>query len=155
MDISIPGYDNKTFTDLVLDYNGTLAVDGVVKEGVLERLKKLSEVLKIHVVTGDTHGNVKKQLAGYPCNIHIISKSNQTIEKKEYLNNLNSNETIAIGNGRNDSEMLKKAGLGIALLQEEGLFCKTLLSADVVYKEITNVLDALLKENRLKATLRD
>lgn len=155
MNISIPGYEKNIFTDLVLDYNGTLAVDGVVKEGVLERLNKLSEVLKIHVVTGDTHGNVKEQLVEFPCKIHIISNNNQTTEKKEYLNCLNSNETIAIGNGRNDSELLSNAGLGVAVLQEEGLFSKTLMSADIIFKGINNALDALLKENRLKATLRD
>jgi soluble P-type ATPase len=50
--------------------------------------------------------------------------------------------------------MLNTAGIGIAVLGEEGLCVETLNAADVVVRDIHNALDSLLKPQRLVATLR-
>ena len=50
--------------------------------------------------------------------------------------------------------MLKHAMLGIALLQEEGLYTQTLMASDIVCTDIWDVLNYLEKPNRLKATLK-
>jgi soluble P-type ATPase len=54
--IEIPGYGNQELMNLMLDLNGTLAVDGELINGVKERLNNLSELLDIYVVTADTFG---------------------------------------------------------------------------------------------------
>jgi soluble P-type ATPase len=54
MEINIPGLKALRLTHLVLDFNGTLACDGKVLEGVRERLEALARELEIHVLTA-TH----------------------------------------------------------------------------------------------------
>lgn len=155
MQLLIPGFNKKEFNHLIMDFNGTIALDGDVLEGVKDRLEALSKYIKIHVVTGDTHGNVKDRLKDFPCEIIIIPTTNQTIEKAKYIDSLEPLKTIAVGNGRNDGLMLKKAGLGVSVIQKEGLFTETLKNSDIIYSDINDFLDALLKPARLKATLRD
>lgn len=155
MKINIPGYDKEEFTDIVFDFNGTLAIDGEIINGVKDKFLSLSQILSIHVVTGDTYGNVVKALRDYPCKVHIIPPTNQAEEKLNYIKSLDAEKTIAVGNGKNDKLMLNKAGLGISILQKEGLFVETLTSAVLIYNNIIDVLNSLLKPNRLKASLRN
>ena len=55
MNIQIPGYKTLDLSFLVLDYNGTIAVDGQIPPEVKEALVRLSKDLQIHVLTADTH----------------------------------------------------------------------------------------------------
>ena len=64
MRIEIPGYKSMDLKYLVLDYNGTIAKDGIISEGVKERLKKLSGIYEIYVLTADTHGTARKMCEG-------------------------------------------------------------------------------------------
>ncbi|MGN2393350.1 HAD family hydrolase, partial [Pelomicrobium sp. G1] len=59
-----------------------------------------------------------------------------------------------IGNGRNDHLMLKAAALAIAIVQQEGVWAGTLMSAQVIVGDIRDALDLLLYPQRLVATLR-
>ena len=82
-------------------------------------------------------------------------KAGQEQEQKAALiNQLGSEHVVAIGNGANDTDMLKAAAIGIAVLGPEGLCAETLLAADVVVTSITDALDLLLVPKRLIATLR-
>ena len=68
--IDIPGHGPLPLRHLVLDYNGTLALDGNLVPGVAERLTELAAApgaLRVHVITADTFGQVRQQLAGLPC----------------------------------------------------------------------------------------
>lgn len=152
--LNIPGKEKIAVCHLLLDYNGTLACDGQIKTGVLERLEKLSEHVNIHVITADTFGSVHEQCDKDFITIHIISKEAQDKAKLDYLNTLGAEQTVAVGNGLNDALILKHAALGFALLQEEGCFTGSLLSSDVIFKSINDALDALLYPDRLVATLR-
>ena len=152
--ITIPGMDEITLSHLLLDYNGTLACDGQIKAGVLERLEKLSQSIKIHVITADTFGSVQEQCDTSFIHIHIIGKEAQDHAKLAYLKTLGPEHTVAIGNGRNDALILEAAELGFAVLQEEGCATKSLLASDVLFQSINDALDVLLSANRLVATLR-
>ena len=55
MTIEIPDYKTLELEYLVVDYNGTLAVDGEIRDGVKERLSRLSKDFTIYVLTADTH----------------------------------------------------------------------------------------------------
>ncbi|MDD3592057.1 MAG: ATPase P [Sulfurovum sp.] len=152
--ITIPGMEEIRLDHLLLDYNGTLACDGQIKAGVLERLEKLSQSVKIHVITADTFGSVQEQCDASFIHIHIIGKEAQDRAKLEYLKQLDPQHTVAVGNGRNDALILQEARLGFALLQEEGCATQSLLTSDVLFQSINDALDVLLNANRLVATLR-
>ena len=155
IDIEIPGSTNLHISHLVLDYNGTLALDGELLEGVAERMERLLPYLQMHVITADTHGTVKMKLNGLPCSLHIISPREQDQQKDAYVRSLGAENVVAIGNGRNDSLMLKTAALGFALIQQEGGSVAGILQADIVCTDILNAFDLLLHPSRLKATLRN
>jgi len=54
--VDIPGRGRLEIAYLVLDLNGTLALDGVVPAAVLERLQALSNEVQVHVITAETFG---------------------------------------------------------------------------------------------------
>ena len=152
--LSIPGFKNIQLNYLVLDFNGTLAVDGKLLNGVGEKLNELAAQLEIHVITADTFGEAKTQLKNINCKLKIIDDSEQLSQKLDFIKQLGADNVVAVGNGRNDALMLKHAALGIGLIQEEGASIETILSADVVCKNILDALNLLTNPLRLKATLR-
>ena len=62
MHFAIPGYDSLDVQHIVCDYNGTIALDGILLAGVEDAFNRLSEHVQIHVITADTHGSAKAQL---------------------------------------------------------------------------------------------
>ena len=71
IEIAIPGGDPLLLAHALLDFNGTLAQDGMLIEGVAERLRSLATRLQIHVVTADTAGTAASALAGLPLSLAI------------------------------------------------------------------------------------
>jgi soluble P-type ATPase len=152
--IDIPGFANLELEYLVLDFNGTLAVEGILLPSVGEALRGLASQLEIHVITADTFGLAAGQLAGLPVKLTIAPAESQAEVKRQFVSRLGSDCVVAIGNGRNDREMLKAAALGIAVIQTEGASAETLASADAVSSNILDALDLLRNPRRLIATLR-
>ncbi|MEJ2747428.1 MAG: ATPase P [Anaerolineae bacterium] len=154
IEISIPDFGDLHLEHLVLDYNGTLAVDGRILFGVRERLERLANQLTIHVITADTFGKAADYLAGIPCQLDILPPGRQDEAKREFVRELGVEKCVCVGNGRNDRLMLQEAALGIAILQEEGAAAATLIAADVVVPDIQSALELLMQPLRLTATLR-
>lgn len=154
IEIDIPGFRTLRLSHLVADYNGTLAVDGMLLPGVAEALTQLASDVRIHVVTADTFGMAGAQLAGLPVHLTIIPGTSQAAAKGAFVASLGGNTVVAIGNGRNDGEMLAAAALGIALIQQEGAAGATLAKADVVCSSAMDALELLRNPKRLVATLR-
>lgn len=154
LEVKIPGRNPLRLSNLILDYNGTIAVDGKVIEGVRDRLEVLSSSLGIHVLTADTFGSVRNELSGIACRLSVISLENQAQAKMEYVRKLGCEEAVCIGNGRNDVTMLHNAALGIAVIQSEGACLEAVLAADVVTTSVLDALDLLIHPLRLTATLR-
>jgi soluble P-type ATPase len=154
IEISIPDFGDLHLEHLVLDYNGTLAVDGRILFGVRERLERLANQLTIHVITADTFGKAADYLAGIPCQLDILPPGRQDEAKREFVRELGVEKCVCVGNGRNDRLMLQEAALGIAVLQEEGAAAVTLIAADVVAPDIQSALELLMQPLRLTATLR-
>ena len=152
--IDIPGFKRLELKHLVLDYNGTLACDGRLIEGVKRCLNHLSQSVQIHVLTADTFGKARSGLEGIDCDLSILPLENQDSGKLAYVENLGASSTVCIGNGRNDRLMLRAAALGIAVILEEGASVKTIKDADIVCTSIVSALDLLFNPLRLVATLR-
>jgi soluble P-type ATPase len=149
--LELPG-GRSAFQRLVLDYTGTLSKDGRLLPGVAERLDGLAESLSITVLTADTFGTAREQLATLPVEVRLITDGK---EKALVVEEMGPESVIAIGNGRNDVPMMEVAGLAIAVLGPEGAAGAILRSADVVTRDIGDALDLILSPLRLKATLRD
>ncbi len=152
--VDIPGWGPLKLDHLVLDYNGTLAVDGILCEGVAERLTRLSRDLEIHILTADTFGKVREGMRAVPCDVTILEPGAQDQGKLDFVRRLGPGRTCAIGNGRNDRMMLEAAALGIAVILEEGAAAVSLAAADVVCRSVGDALDLLRNPLRLTATLR-
>ena len=152
--INILGFADVTITDVIFDYNGTLAVDGLLIGGVASQLTELSKNVTIHIVTGDSLGTAKSELQGIPCNILIVPPIEQGIAKQNYLQKLNFKETISIGNGRNDRQIMKESAIGILIMGNEGAAVEALKVADVVVLNIFDAFNLLQHPNRLLSTLK-
>jgi soluble P-type ATPase len=151
--IEIPGRPTLQIQHLVLDLNGTLAVDGQVVPPVLERLRRLSDRLDTHVVTADTFGTADT-LRGLGATIVRLPPGDQVAAKAEAVRALGSEHTMAMGNGMNDAAMLREAILGVVILGREGAALPALLAADLAVASIEDGLDLLLHPQRLVASLR-
>lgn len=152
--IEIPGRPALMLEHVVFDFNGTLACDDILYEGLAERLVLLSAKLQLHVVTGDTFGKAAEQLAGLPCKLTVLPSSGQSEAKLAYVESLGRDRTATIGNGFNDRLMLNSACLSIAVLQNEGLASASLMVADIVVRYIVDAIELFLNPLRLVATLR-
>lgn len=154
--VEIPGGEPLRLATLLLDYNGTLALDGVLLPGVAERLERLAAVLRVVVLTADTHGTVHEQVRGLPVAVEVIGMggTGQDVAKRDALRACGAASCAAMGNGRNDALMLGEAAFSVAVLGGEGVAGGALQAAQVVVRDIRDGLDLLLVPGRLKATLR-
>ncbi|MGF3113467.1 HAD family hydrolase [Facklamia sp. P9177] len=150
----IPGNGVIKIFNVIIDFNGTIAEDGKLIEGVEELLSSLSENVKIFIATADTYGTVKQQCQKLPVELATFPSSKAAISKKLLLEELDSKSCACIGNGYNDGEMMSVAALSIAVIGNEGLSTVSIRNADIIAPNIHSALNILLKPERIKATLR-
>lgn len=154
VEIEIPGYQTVHIEHLVMDYNGTLAVDGQLIDGVKDTLNQIAESITLHVLTADTFGRAAAGLEGVDCKLSVLSKADQAGGKLDYVRAIGAEKTMSIGNGRNDRWMLQACGLGVAVILAEGAAMETVSAADIVCRSIVSALELLIHPLRLTATLR-
>lgn len=150
----VPGLGDYSLEHLVMDVNGTLAVDGQLIDGVASKIVSLREQLTIHLLTADTHGRqvlIDQQLG---LTAVRIQPGGESVQKAEYVRRLGEKSVVAIGQGANDAEMLTVARLGICVLSVEGVAKITLLASDLVTPTIVSALELLEKPLRIVASLR-
>jgi len=152
--VDVSGWGSLGLEYLVLDLNGTVALDGEVIPGVAERLSALSTSVSILLATADTHGRAGEIGERLGVDLLYIERGHEAAQKQALVERLGAGRVAAVGNGANDAGMLATAALGIAVLGPEGLASKALQSADVVAGRIEDALDLLLRPRRLMATLR-
>ena len=151
--IKIPGREEMTLSHLILDYNGTIAEDGLIIESIRPRLAQLCEKLNIYVITADTHGTAAPRCEGLPLQV-LTFPTTQVGQIKAAEARKMEGGVVTIGNGFNDIQMSDAADLSICVMGKEGC-CGALLShCDVVVTSIDDALDLLIKTDRLRATLR-
>lgn len=153
--VDVPGYKSIKVKNVVFDFNGTMAEDGIMIEEIRGKIKELSNKdVNIFILTADTYGTVVKQSKDLPVTVEVFNKENSSEDKKRVVEKLGCDITAAIGNGRNDIEMFKKSTLSIAIIGKEGCFSKAIFEADIIVNNPVDAIDLLLKHNRIKATLR-
>ena len=146
---------------LVLDYNGTLACRGRLLPGVVERLRALGELVAVHVITLDTFGSARAELAGELAAGNGVSldvvdgcAGGEAEAKLALLQSLGPDRCWAVGNGANDGLMLEAAALSICVMGREGCAVDTLRRAHICVADIGDALDLLLYPESCAATLR-
>jgi P-type E1-E2 ATPase len=154
IEYKIPGWRALILEHLVLDLNGTVALDGDLLPGLADRLAGLSPQLVIHLATADTHGRAAEAAGELGMHLAWVRPGEEASQKQALVERLGVASVVAIGNGANDALMLGAAALGIAVLGREGLAVATLSAADLVVARIEDALDLLLHPQRLVATLR-
>jgi len=151
---SIPGRGDYELEHLVMDVNGTLAIDGQLMDGVAEKVASLRDKLTIHLLTADTHGKqavIDQQLG---LTAVRIAQGGESLQKADYVRKLGSKKVAAIGQGANDAEMLTAAQLGICVMSVEGVAKETLFAADLIAPTILSALELFEKPLRIVASLR-
>ena len=154
IDLTIPGIGNIQIMHLVLDVNGTLALDGTLLEGMPRAIAAIANRLDVHLITADTHGRQDQidQLLGLTA--VRLNPGNEAAQKAEYIRSLGGRNCAAIGQGANDALMLAEAVLGIGILSPEGLCTETLKSSRILMPDIFSAFSLLDHPQRIVATLR-
>ena len=151
----IPGREDIKIENLVLDYNGTIAVNGKIIEGVKELLTKLKDYVNIYILTADTYGTVEKECKGMEAKVLTFPKENAGESKRDIVKELDGQKTICVGNGFNDIPMFKESILSIAIIEGEGASGQLLVESDIIARSIIESLEIILDINKMKATLRN
>lgn len=149
----IPGREPLVLHHLVLDYNGTIARDGQLIGEVKNCLTALQDMVQIHILTADTHGNVRAQCKDLPATIHTFPVDDAGVHKARFVRELGAG-VACFGNGFNDVQMFAEATLSIAILDREGLYANLLAAADILVASPVDAFQLLLRPDRLRATLR-
>ena len=151
--IQIPGREAFQIRHLVLDYNGTIALDGEIIPGIKERLDVLCRDLEICVITADTHGTAAKKCEGLPLQVLTFPTTEVGRIKAEEVRR-RTGGVGCIGNGFNYILMSDAADLSICVMGAEGCCSALIGHTDVTVTSILDALDLLLIPGRLRATLR-
>ena len=151
--IPIPGREPLVLDHLVLDYNGTIALDGQIIPGIAQRLEQLSQVLSISVITADTHGTAARRCEGLPLQVLTYPTTEVGAIKAARVRSLEGG-VVTIGNGFNDIPMSDAADLSVCVMGPEGCCGKLVSHCDILVTSIHDALDLLLKPDRIRATLR-
>jgi len=154
IELTIPGRGPLRIEHLVTDVNGTLAIDGVLIDGLSKRIASIRDRLEIHMLTADTHGRQAAIDEQLNLKADRVQPGDEAQQKADFIRALGAENVVAIGQGANDARMLKTAALGICVMSQEGVAVETLTSADILVPDIFAALDLLEKPVRIVASLR-
>lgn len=153
--IAVPGGPLLDLRYLLLDLNGTLALDGRPLPGVLPALREVSRILSVRILTADTFGTSAQVAAAAGVPVEPLPRGEPGGPAKEaVVRALGADRVAAMGNGVNDGPMLAAAALGIAVLGPEGLARPAWEAARLVVPDPLSGLELFLYPDRLVATLR-
>ncbi len=154
LELTIPGRGVLHLQHLVADVNGTLALDGFLIDGLVERIAEVREHLTVHLLTADTHNRQESINKALNLTATIRAPGSEPEQKRLYVEKLGADTVVVLGQGANDAGMLESAALGICVMSAEGASVEALLAADLVVPDINAAFDILDKPLRIVASLR-
>lgn len=154
IEMNIPGRGIFQIEYLVCDVNGTLATDGILLPGMINAIKSIKDRVKVYLIIADTHGKQVTISNTLGIDGILINKGQEAEQKGNFVTQLGENKVIAIGQGANDAEMLKKAAIGICVLSEEGTSIDALNSSDIVVQDGLHAIKLVQNPLRIVATMR-
>jgi soluble P-type ATPase len=151
--IQRPGQNNLEIDSILLDFEGTLVSDRRVHPKTKDKINLLSKRTKIYILTKGEKEGVEEALKKVKAEIVYLEEGKSSQQKLDLLRQLGVSRTVAIGNGVDDAPMMEEAGFSLCVIGKVGTFSETMKKADVVFMNILDALDFLLKPLRQKATL--
>ena len=151
--IERPGQSNLEIEFILIDFEGTLASDRRVHPKAKDKINLLSKRTKIYILTKEGKTLVEEVLKKVKAEIIYLMEGEASQQKLDLLRQLGATRTVAIGNGVDDVPMIEEAGFGICVMGNEGTYSEAMKKADVVFMNILDAFDFLLKPLRQKATL--
>lgn len=158
--LMIPGFGPLEVRRVVTDYTGTHSFKGVVRRTVRTRLARLAKLVDVNVLTVDTFGTARRELARLPIELHFLNDDDRRNDKKKqrFVLKYEPKHVAAFGNGNMDRLLLKTVrdagGLAVAVDNGEGCALDAILNANVFVHGSEQALDLLLEPTSCKATLR-
>jgi P-type E1-E2 ATPase len=151
--IQRPGQEPLEIDFILIDFEGTLALDRRVHPKTKDKINLLSKRTKIYILTTGEKENVDETLNKVKAEIIYLTEGKSSQQKLDLVRQVGEERTVVIGNGIDDALMIEEAGFGICVLSKEGISLETMKKADVLFTNILEALDFLLKPLRQKATL--
>ncbi len=153
--VPIPGWGELSIEYLMIDFNGTVALDGKLKKEVKDAIDRISRYVKVFIITADSYDSVDAELGTSNVTFIKVNKVASGDEKAKVVKELGPEKIVAIGNGLNDVAMMRESALGIAVVGDEGCSAALVKEADIVVSDAMKALGLLMHPERLVATLRD
>jgi soluble P-type ATPase len=152
--LKIPKFKTIDVKNIVFDFNGTIATSGEVSEKIVKKIMQLTQQFNVYIVTADTFGTVQERFNKTDIEVYIIDQETGTVAKAKFIQKIGAEQTIALGNGNNDCQMLEKSAIGISVLGAEGLSVKTLKSSDLLINDVLDFFEMIEQPKKLIASLR-
>ncbi len=151
--IERPGQSHLEIEFILIDFEGTLAQDRRVHPKVKDKINLLSKRTKIYILAKGEAKLVEEMLKKVRAEGTYLKEGKTSEKKLDLLRKLGATRTAAIGNGIDDIPMIEEAVLGICVMGKEGTSSEAMKKADIVFLNILDALDFLLKPLRQEATL--
>jgi soluble P-type ATPase len=151
--IERPGLDPLEIEFVLLDFDGTLAIDRRVHPKAKDKINLLSKRTNLYVLTTQKKELIEERLRKVKAEIIYLAEGDSSRRKLDLLRQLGPSRCAAIGNGMDDAAMIEEAGIGICIIGKEGTSGEAMNNADLVFTDILDALDFLLKPLHQKATL--
>jgi len=138
---------------VVFDLNGTVSNYGKIDYSIKELLKILqSRGIKTIMITSDQRNNAALIASKLKVD-YVIAKNSH--EKGIYITKfLKPENTVAIGNARNDIPMFENSALSIITLQSEGIHIETIKYADIIVPSFKDAINLIIDKDAFEATLK-
>ena len=151
--IERPGLNPLEIEFILLDFEGTLAIDRRVNPKAKDKINLLSKRTSIYVLSAQEKGLIEERLRKVSAKFVYLAEGDAYRKKLDLLQQLGPSRCAAIGNGMGDAALMQEAGIGICVIGKEGSSGQAVKNADLVFTDILDALDFLLKPLRQKATL--
>jgi len=151
--IQRPGMESLELHFVLIDFEGTLAMDGRVHPKAKDKVNLLSKRVTVYILTKSSKGKVEETLKKMKAEILYMTEGDSSQQKLDVLQRLGPHQTAVIGNGFDDVQIMEQAGLGMCVIGKEGSSTEAVAKADLVVDSVLDALDFLLKPLRQGATL--
>jgi len=151
--IQRPGMESLDIHFVLIDFEGTLAMDGRVHPKAKDKVNLLSKRATIYILTKGNREKVEETLRKMKAEILYVTEGDSSQQKLNVLQRLGPHQTAVIGNGFDDVQIMEQAGLGMCVIGKEGSSPEAVAKADLVVTSVLDALDFLLRPLRQGATL--
>jgi soluble P-type ATPase len=151
--IQRPGRNPLEIEFILLNFEGTLATDRRVHPKAKDKLNLLAKRSRVYILAKGEQEAIREILKKVKAEVIYLTEGEASQGKLDLLRQVGAARTVAIGNGVDDAAMIEEAGLGICIIGQEGTSAEVVRKADVVFTDILDAFDFLLKPMRHKAAL--